>query len=275
MARCYMMCKIKKWIKSAAGVVSIILFVTSIILLGAACSDYGNFSERTTNNVNNILIGLATNLLGIIVTVSFVQHFVDRQNEKDEHREENLKIKRYDRFMNILLTRYLMYLNCVTTPIERRSKNNPLRLSFQFEFEDMCDLHKQSLYTCEGIFESSIELFYKSEEKLRNYMIEMIQNIDFKYNDQLKEIIIQFVEKSIEYDMRGAILGNITTYSSGKQMTETIMEYIKDTSHDWVGKGQKGELNSNMMLPYVQLYSLLKIEIELIGNYKNCIANIE
>lgn len=104
MARCHMMSKIKKWIKSTAGVVSIILFVTSIILLGAACSDYGNFSERTANNVNNILIGLATNLLGIIVTVSFVQHFVDRQNEKDEHREENLKIKRYDRFMNILLT---------------------------------------------------------------------------------------------------------------------------------------------------------------------------
>lgn len=108
-------------------------------------------------------------------------------------------------------------------------------------------------------------------------MIEMIQNIDFKYNEQLKEIIMQFVEKSIEYDMRGAILGNIATYSSssGKQITETIMEYIKDTSHDWVGKGQRGELNSNTMLPYVRLYSLLKIEIELIGNYKDYIANIE
>lgn len=163
-----MMSKIKKWIKSAAGVVSIILFVISIILLVAACSDYGNFSERTANNINNILFGLATNLLGIIVTVSFVQHFIDKQNEKDEHSEENLKIKRYDRFMNILLTRYLMYLNCVTTPIERRSKNNPLRLSSQFKFEDMPDLYKQSLYTCEGIFESSIELFYKAEEKLRN-----------------------------------------------------------------------------------------------------------
>lgn len=266
--------KIKKWIKSAAGVVSIILFVTSIILLMAACSEYGHFSERMANNINNILFGLATNLLGIIVTVSFVQHFIDRQNEKNEYREENLKIKRYDRFMSVLLTRYLMYFNCVTTPMEKRSENNPLRLSSQFEFKDMCDLHKQSLYTCEGIFESSIELFYKSEEILRNYMIEMIQNIDFKYNEQLKEIIMEFVEKSIEYDMRGAVLGNMTTHSGGKQMTETIMEYIKEPSYDWVGKGQRGELNSNMMLPYVQLFNLLKIEIELIGSYKNYIANI-
>lgn len=96
--------KMKKWIKSAAGVVSIILF------------------------------GLATNLLGIIVTVSFVQHFIDKQSAKSEYREENLKIKRYDRFMSVLLTRYLMYFNCVTTPMERRSKNDPLRLSSLHDF---------------------------------------------------------------------------------------------------------------------------------------------
>ena len=34
----------------------------------------------TANNINNILFGMATNLLGIIVTVSFVQFFIDKQN---------------------------------------------------------------------------------------------------------------------------------------------------------------------------------------------------
>lgn len=82
--------KMKKWIKSAAGIVSITLFVISIILLLVAiCLDYENFS----NNINNTLFSLATNLLGIIITISFVQHFIDRQNEKEDHREENLKIK--------------------------------------------------------------------------------------------------------------------------------------------------------------------------------------
>lgn len=41
----------------------------------------------------------------------------------------------------------------------------------------MCDLYEQSLYTCEGIFEPSIVLFYKAEEKLRNYIIDMVENI--------------------------------------------------------------------------------------------------
>ncbi|WP_416829622.1 hypothetical protein, partial [Helicobacter ganmani] len=57
--------KMKKWIKSAAGIVSITLFVISIILLLVAiCLDYENFS----NNINNTLFSLATNLLGIIIT---------------------------------------------------------------------------------------------------------------------------------------------------------------------------------------------------------------
>ncbi|TLD82659.1 hypothetical protein LS70_006725 [Helicobacter sp. MIT 11-5569] len=260
--------KTKKWIKSAAGVVSVVLFITSIILLAITWSDYGNFSERVATNINNILFGLATNLLGIIVTVSFVQYFIDRQSEKDKHRKENLKIKRYDRIMRVLLERYLMYFKCLTTPIEIRNKNDPLRMLDQFKFEDMCDLYRSSLYICEGLFESSIELFYESEEILRNYMVKMIQNINFKYNEQLKEIIMDFVEKSIEYDVRGAVLRNMTTYCGEKRNSETIMEYIKDTSQDWIGKEQRGKLNSNIMLPYTRLYKLLKIEIELIKGYE-------
>ena len=273
--RLYLLCiKGKKWIKSAAGVVSIILLIISIILLYAACSDYGNFSERAANNVNNILFGLATNLLGIIVTVSFVQHFVDKQNVKNECKEEVLKIKRYDNFMSVLIERYLMYFRCLITPIEKRDKIGDFtQLPFQFEFQDMCDLYRQSLYLCEGLFESSIELFYKSEETLRNYMIEMIQNIDFKYNKQLQEILIQFVKASIDYDMRGAILGNMTAQSNDEKMTEIVMKSIKDTSYDWVLKEQKGELDSNLMMPYVQLYKLLKDEMKLIQCYKDYIEH--
>lgn len=51
-----------------------------------------------------------------------------------------------------------------------------------------------------------------------------------------------FVESSIEHDMRGAILGNINTQSGGEKLTKTISKYIKDSSHQWVEKGKRGEL---------------------------------
>ena len=70
--------KVKIWLKSAAGRTSVILFSVSVILLWIACSDMGrgSLSEKYANNINNILIGISTNLIGIIITVSFVQHLI-------------------------------------------------------------------------------------------------------------------------------------------------------------------------------------------------------
>lgn len=267
--RCFIIKKkSKKWIGSAAGRISLVLLGISILMLIIACSSWEAPSERVANNVNNILFGLSTNLLGIIVTVSFVQFFIDRQDEKQAQEEELALIKRHDRFMTVLIKRYLMYYHCVVTPMDRREDDNPLELVNDFIFEDMRDLYKQSLYTCEGFFEPSIVLFYKAEEKLRNYMIDMVENIDFKYNEELLQILMQFVEASIEYDMRGAILGNINTQSGGEKITKAIEEYIGDSSHEWVKRGKQGKLNGNLMLPYVQLYELLKKEINLLIQYK-------
>ena len=157
----------------------------------------------------------------------------------------------------------------------KRKNENPLEIKNDFIFEDMCDLYEQSLYTCEGIFEPSIVLFYKAEEKLRNYIIDMVENIDFKYNEELLQILMRFVESSIEYDMRGAILGNINTQSGGEKLTKTISKYINDSSQQWVEKGKRGELSANIMLPYVQLYQVLKIETDLLIRYNQYLGGLK
>lgn len=267
--------KCKEWLGSAAGRISLLLFIISLLMLIIACSSWDATSERAASNINNILFGISTNLLGIIVTVSFVQYFIDKQNEKQARQEEATLIKRYDRFMEVLIRRYLMYFHCVTTPMDKRQNENPLELKNDFNFEDMCDLYEQSLYTCEGIFEPSIVFFYKAEEKLRNYIIDMVENIDFKYNEELLQILMCFVESSIEHDMRGAILGNINTQSGGEKLTKTISKYIKDSSHQWVEKGKRGELSANLMLPYVQLYQVLKIEIDLLIQYNEYLRELK
>lgn len=62
-----------RWIKSAAGKVSVILFIVSIVIvLIIACSPYSFLGQEPTEKIDNFLFGLSTNLLGIIVTVSFV-----------------------------------------------------------------------------------------------------------------------------------------------------------------------------------------------------------
>lgn len=64
-------------------------------------SSLGKFNESTANYINNVLLGLATNLLGIIVIILFVQYELNKQNEKKERFAENEQIRRYVRILNI------------------------------------------------------------------------------------------------------------------------------------------------------------------------------
>lgn len=256
------------WIKSAAGKISLSLLCSSMILLIVAFSSWGNLSKDVANNVNNILIGLATNLMGIIITISFVQYFIDKQDTKQAEAKEIETIIGYDRLMSVLIERYIKFFNCVTVPIGERRESDPPILNNNFPFENMCDMYELSPYLSDGFLDPSITLFYKAEENLRNYMIRMVEGGQFKYNDKLKDVIITFIEKSLAYDTRSAILGNINICMGDKNMIKVIQEYIKDSSQNWVEKAHTGDLGPNFMLSYVQLFDLLKIEVDLIKQYK-------
>lgn len=230
--------KIKAWAKSAAGIISICLLIVSLILLGLGCSPWGNFSERTANNINNILFGLGTNLLGIIVTVSFVQYFLDRQNEKGERRYERDKILRFDRIMQILVQHYIVYFNTVTTPMEQRGTISAHDLNEKFAFADLKDLYLPSLLLRDKSYTPAIQLFYDAELELRKYCMECVSQIDFKYYLELLNAVTQLIEVSLGLDMRSAILGNTQlTIGEGKDkrmLTEDIRKDIANTSYDWV-----------------------------------------
>ena len=74
--------KFSNWLCSAAGKVSRVLIFISAVLICLIFSSYGEdfLSVNTANIINNILVGIATGLIGIVVTVSFVQYVFDKQN---------------------------------------------------------------------------------------------------------------------------------------------------------------------------------------------------
>lgn len=259
--------KLKSWAKSAAGIVSICLLIGSILLLALACSPWGNFTERMANNINNILFGLGTNLLGIIVTVSFVQFFLDKQTEKTECAHEREKILRFDRVMQILIQHYVMYFNTITTPMDQRSGVSTTEIKQEFSFSDMKDLYLQSLFLRNKGYEPAITAFYDAELELRKYCIEFSSQIDFKYHQDLLSDLTRFVETSLTFDVRNAVLGNMTLTAGGKKYTDVIQEYIGDQSHDWVAKIHNEKTNGNMMAPYVCLFDMLNLQKSLITRY--------
>lgn len=258
--------RFKMWLKSAAGKISACLLITSIILLIIACSSWGNFTDRTANNINNILFGMATNLLGIIVTVSFVQFFIDKQNHDVEKQNEREEILRYNKVLSIFIEQYTLYYRCITTPLLENKRTN-YKLNKDFTFRDMGDLYAQNGYMTEGLFEPAISVFYRFEDKIREYMMSMLNNISFKYYIEIENILEEFVEKSFSLDTRGNILGNISAMLGEEKVIDIISKNIKDTTYDWIEIISHSK-NANIMAPYVQLYFLLKEEADLLIKYK-------
>lgn len=155
----------------------------------------------------------------------------------------------------------------------RVEKGNAIERDFRFN--DMYDMYNQTLYVCEKHYEPSIVLFYEAEERLRDYMKSAIEEIDFKYNKKLLDVLVMFVEESMVYNVRGAVLGNLSLYTKGKKMTDIISGYIKDSSYNWVEKYERNELEHGIMTPYVVLYKMIKKEKNLLDNYNECVEELK
>lgn len=267
--------KLRKWIQTAAGKVSISLIVISTIMLFVVLCGFASkvgIDDNTANNINNILIGLATNFIGIMVTVSFVQYFIDKQNKEEERKEEVEKILRYNKIMKLLIARYTLFFQCETSPIEKRTEYALSKdLLREFSFSDMADLYKLSAVLTVELLKPSIELFYEAEQALRNYMAEMIKNIDFKYNGKIENALIEFIRQSQEMDVSGVIINNQQIFAGNKKQSEEVSQYIKnDIQHKWVDRYLQGNLSA-LMRPYVTLYLLLKIEGRILTEYQQLI----
>ncbi|MBE6075412.1 MAG: hypothetical protein E7202_13025 [Selenomonas ruminantium] len=270
---------VKPWLQSAAGKVSLFLISACIVMLLITMSSYEvpHCINCSSDMMNNVLVGIATNLIGIVVTISFVQYFLDKQDESNKRKEEVEKIKRYNRYIQTLIQRYLMFYIAITTKIADRNKVDVKRaFEHSFELADMSDMYKPSLYISDGLIEPSIVLFYKAEEKLCNFMMEMVKNIDFKYNEDLYKILEEFLMKSTMYDVRGTILGNMNLQGKEKRkrFSDIMADDLANEMHDWLGKFKRNELIGNAIYPYVLLYYGIREQIQLIKRYNNYINQI-
>lgn len=266
-----------KWICSAAGKVSIALIFVSVLLLSLVFSTYGEsfLSRETANTINNILVGIATSLIGIVVTVLFVQYAFDKQDDDRKRRDEIMAIKRYDKYMETLIRKFLKFYISVTTRRRDWSKAD-LEHPFEhrFKFSDIADMYSMSMYLSEGFLEPSIKLFYHAEEELKQYMLRMLENVDFKYNMPLEKILLDFVTKSVDLDMRGNILGAINTKFGNEPAIECISKDIANENYDWLDKFQRGELKGNSMLPYVMFYYSIQDQVRMIREYTDYINQL-
>ena len=94
------------WLKTSAGKIAIILFIIATLLISITFLAFFKQSSHFRDNFENILIGIGTNIVGIIITISFVQHIFDKQSEKKEKELEREKIIRFSQIMSFRIQKY-------------------------------------------------------------------------------------------------------------------------------------------------------------------------
>ena len=267
--------KLFLWFKTSAGKITIILLVFAILLIGISFLPFFKLSSHLRNNFENILIGIGTNVLGIIVTVSFVQHIFDKQSEKKDKEYERKKIIRFSQIMSFRLEKYFKVFAQITTPLNIYSQQPDKPINYDFKFEDMKDLYFPCLLMCEEQ-KSSISVFYSEEKKIKDYMLRMLENIEFKHYLIIQELLLAFVKHSEAYDVSNAILKYETMSASKKKVTELISEQIATNPIDnWVEKFESGKLKSNLINNFVILFRLLQTELFLLTEFNKKIQLLE
>lgn len=166
--------KVFLWFKTSAGKITIALFIFGILLIGSSFLPFFNQSSHFLDNLENVLIGIGTNIFGIIVTISFVQHIFDKQNEAKEKELEREKIIRFSQIMSFRLEKYFCVFAQITTPLSEYSKSENKKVNFDFKFEDMKDLHFPCLLMSE-LQKSAISVFYSEEKKIKNICLKCLK----------------------------------------------------------------------------------------------------
>lgn len=259
--------KVLLWFRTSAGKITIILLIMGVLLIGTSFLPIFSQSSHLRDNFENVLIGIGTNIFGIIVTISFVQHIIDKQSEKKEKELEREKIIRFSQIMSFRIQKYFAVFAQVTTPLDIYSKESEKHWNQDFKFEDMKDLYFPCVLISE-MQKSAISVFYSEEKKIKEYMLRMLENIEFKYYSQIQYLLLAFVKQSEAQDVSTAILNYENLRIGGKKMTDVIAAQIATNPTDnWVEKIESGKLTSHLMTNFVILYRLLQKESFILTEY--------
>lgn len=258
--------RIQKYLKSPAGISSIVILLIVLILILLNQSIF-------QTDISDYTSGLVTELIGMIITICFVQSLFDRKNEKDMQNNENKQIRRADKVFQVYYAKYVEYFNNITS--KTYSQNSTLNEHFQMS--DMSGLYRIPNNLLDGLVTSScIELFFCFELKIREIFIEMLNNIDFKYNSEIEEILEQFIESSITFDPRKTLLNAQNIKVGEKNMAEEDAKTLENEGNDFYKKYITEEKTppASVLTPYLILYVLLNEEKDIINRYQKVICSI-
>lgn len=260
-----------KWLKSPAGITTIICIVIGVVLFLIA----NGISSNLLMNISSVLISLSASLFSIIATVTFVQFYLNKQQMSDVKKEENRNIIKYNNYVQLLLSWYTIAFNQLLTPIAEIQEMNNDKLKENFNVSDLCEANFNSMLLKNGFNESRIKVFFEIENKVNSAFAKMLETITIEHNCELYMLIIEFLTVSISYNSQDALETNYKYLYKGQDALSKTREWIRKDADDFYKDRFNTDNASNMLSAYCFLYELMTKEKRIINEYLELIRSIE
>lgn len=253
----------KKWFSILKLGITVISFL--LVILAKSEIDWTNLSNNYINPVyvKEITYDLAIGIFSAMILVWFIDEIGNQLQERESVAKEKTAIKRFDRVLQKYIENYVLAFYCVATPIDVR-KFDDVVMPDAFTLKDMRDLHRTTLLINEKVSGGSVESFLQIEYDIRREFISLIEKHELEHFPQFAEIFLEFIDTSLSYDSRAAIL------DAPKTCPESfIRDLLENHADDYYQKILKGEnIGGNLAHPYMFLYEMMKKERILILRYQ-------
>jgi len=271
---------------------SFTIFKIAITVISLLCAiifksqiDWANLGNNYIDIflVKEILYDLSIGVFSAMILVWFIDEIGNHIKERKSQEKERDTIRRFNKILLLYINQYMELFYCVVTPIEERDPGK-VKLPENFTLRDMRDLYYPSARLNEKIHGSSVEAFLRVEQELREKFIHIIESHDFEYYPKISEILLGYIQFSLAFDSRAAILDapnkTLTSQSDkdakGVPMTNFIHDWLEKEADSFFQKNHdKENVTVNpLFFPYICLYRMMQQEKKYILQYWEEVENL-
>ena len=262
---------IRKKLKTAPVLGSTILLLSILFVL------FLLDSNDRSNIISNLISGTSTEIIGAIITLWVVQLLFDKHKTSLEEKEERKKILNLDKILSIFIRQYeiLLYIT-INDYGKDREKLSKYSLCEDFDITQLQYAHNECLLLNKAFYCSNIHYFLKTELELQKIIISSLQNIDFRYHNEIYKRLYGYVETSIAYDIRDAIKQNDEIIKKERaQKSHNHLNNIKNLITNHIKNYNPQKQPSNLMYSYFLLYEMINIEKKYLCEYRTLVESLK
>lgn len=246
---------------------------------------------------NEYVSGTLTEIIGIVITVIFVDVMFNKSQKKNARELERKKIIRICRLIDLYLLRYIVYFDQLTNHpgdifdckistignaqgilihldstcamMMNNNQNMFYKTNEIINYIHFSCLYEDSHIFIAGGFRLKIDCFYYYEKKIIKALKRLLTEVNFEYYKDIERLVLRFLDVSISNDISDFVEYNrkVVYESQTKERTLKIEDDVKTLVSASFNESQDFNSRHRGLKPYQMLKNMLNEERSILHQY--------